>query len=141
MPSNVRRFLWLWCASFLIGAAEIPLTPPVSALEDFGVTPSAQMALAAAWSLLSLATLLPFLWLAVRRRRNWARWVLLVSFIISMPLVFLDPALFAADQLPLTAIEILSILVGAVAFYLLFTGDARSWFSEQSDIRAGDPVQ
>ena len=132
MPTNVRRFLWLWCVAFLIGSAEIPLTPPNTELQDFGITPSLQLALTAATTALSLATLLPFLWFAVRRRKNWARWVLLVSFIISMPLVFLDPAVFSGDQLPLTVLEFLSIFAEAVAFYFLFTGDARPWFSDQA---------
>ncbi|HEY3638394.1 MAG TPA: hypothetical protein VGK90_09600 [Rhizomicrobium sp.] len=132
MPINVRRFLWLWWASFLIGAAEIPLTPPVSALDDLGITPSVQMSLSTVWTLLSLATLLPFLWFAVRRRKNWARWVLFVSYIISLPLVFLDPAMFSVRQLPLTAIELSSNILGAVAFYFLFTGDARQWFREET---------
>lgn len=135
MPKNIRRFLWLWWAAFLIGAAEIPLTPPNSMLLDFGLTRSAQTMLAAGATALSLATLLPFLWFAVWRRRNWARWVLLVSFIISLPLDFLDPSVWSGDQLPLTGMALLSVLAGAAAFYFLFTGDARRWFAERPSDR------
>ncbi|HTT82357.1 MAG TPA: hypothetical protein VMF67_02650 [Rhizomicrobium sp.] len=131
MPTNVRRFLWLWWAAFVIGAAEIPLTPPNSTLLNFGATRSVQTALAAGGTALSLATLLPFLWFAVRRRKNWARWVLLVSFIISLPLEFLDPSVWSGDQLPLTGMALLSVLAEAASFYFLFTGDARPWFAEQ----------
>jgi hypothetical protein len=131
MPKNVRRFLWLWWAAFLIGAAEIPLTPPNSTLLDFGATRSLQTAFAAGETALSLATLLPFLWFAVWRRKNWARWVLLVSFVISLPLDFLDPSVWSGDQLLLTGMALLSVLAGAVSFYLLFTGDARRWFAER----------
>ncbi|HEX4159711.1 MAG TPA: hypothetical protein VHY79_14685 [Rhizomicrobium sp.] len=133
MPTNVRRFLWLWWAAFLIGAAEIPLTPPSSMLLDLGVTQSVQTALAVGGTVLSLATLLPFLWFAVRRRKNWARWVLLVSFIISLPLEFLDPSIYSGDQLPLTCMALVSALAGAAAFYFVFTGDARPWFQEQRE--------
>jgi Na+-translocating ferredoxin:NAD+ oxidoreductase RnfD subunit len=137
MPTNVRRFLWLWCAAFLIGAAEIPLTPPNSTLQDFGVTQPVQTALAAGGAAISLATLLPFLWFALRRRKNWARWVLLVSFIISLPLEFLDPSVYSGDQLPLTLMALVSVLAGAAAFYFLFTGDARPWFREHPSTSSG----
>jgi hypothetical protein len=136
MPTNVRRFLWLWCAAFLIGAAEIPLMPPSSMLLDLGVTQSAQMAFAVGGTAVSLATLLPFLWFAVRRRRNWARWVLLVSFIISLPLEFFDPSIWSGGQLPLTLLALASVLASVAAFYFLFTGDARTWFREQAAARA-----
>ena len=131
MPANVRRFLILWWAAFLIGAAEIPLTPPNSTLADFGVTAAAQTGFAVAGTALSLLTLLPFLWFAVWRRRNWARWVLLVSFIISLPLEFFDPSVWSGDQLLLTGMALLSTLAAGAAFWFLFTGDARPWFAEE----------
>jgi len=141
MPINVRRFLWLWWASFLLGAAEIPLSPPSSMLVDLGVTASDQTMFAAGSTVFSLATLLPFLWFAIRRRKNWARWVLLVSFIISLPFISFDPARFAGAQLPLTVLEILSFLTGVAAFCFLYTGDARPWFKEQAgDRTAADGV-
>jgi uncharacterized membrane protein (DUF2068 family) len=76
---------------------------------------------------LLLAVLLPFLQLAVWKRKNWARWLLFVVFVIFLPILFVNHA-FRPDHLPMTAIGFASQLVEAAAFYFAFTGDARPWF-------------
>lgn len=132
MPTNVRRFVWLWWFANLIGAASIPLTPPDSLLLDLGVVQSTQMELMTGVMLIGLLTMLPFLWLAAWRRRNSARWVLLFAFVTSIPFLFLEPVRW--NQVPLIGVELAANLVEAVAFYFLFTGDARVWFNRSESI-------
>lgn len=126
MPTNVRRFIWLWWGHLAIALVQIPLLPPPNP----AVTRSAQMAVMAGVFAITVAVLLPFFWLAVWRRKNWARWLLLVVFVASNP-IFLIPSW---TQLPplIIGMGCLSLLMEAAAFYFLFTGDARGWFKVQS---------
>jgi hypothetical protein len=87
------------------------------------------MALDGAGIIIAAAFTLPFFWLVVWRRRSWARWVLLLSFVPDIPLWFADPQGLEPDHMPLTVLLIVSTLVEAMAFYFLFTGDARPWFT------------
>jgi hypothetical protein len=131
MPKNVRLFVWLWFSSFVIAFAGVPLLPPPDlSLTRLGVTWPIEIGLVAGVQLIILIILLPFFWLAVSRRRNWARWLLLVAFVAPLPLAF-DPNMFDRENLPSTAVSFLSLLVEAAAFYFLFTGDARAWFERQ----------
>jgi|SRR5580704_2508130 hypothetical protein len=137
MPTNVRRFVWLWWGSFVIALIEIPLMPPPSASElRLGVTRSGEMAIAAGLVAILLAVILPFYWLAVRRRKNWARWVLLVTFVSGNALFFVpfpspppgvDPSWLHTPP-SVIVVACLSLITEAAAFYFLFTGDARAWF-------------
>jgi hypothetical protein len=130
MPTNVRRFAWLWWASSAIALIEIPLMPPPSSSElRIGMTRSIQMGIEAGVVAILVAALLPFFWLAVWRRKNWARWLLLVAFVASMPLSFVHIPNLAPSVIVL---EWLSLLSEAAAFYFLFTGDARAWFRRES---------
>jgi hypothetical protein len=138
MPTNVRRFVWLWLGSFVLALIAIPfLPPPNPSVLDLGITRAAEMRLAADVSAIIFAIFLPFFWLAVWRRKNWARWVLLVAFVAANG-VFLIPApRSVADpnwlHMPplLILFTSLSTLTEASAFYFLFTGDAQAWFSRE----------
>jgi hypothetical protein len=130
MPANVRRFVWLWWSSIVIAFIAIPLLPPASSSElELGVTRPILMAISAGVAVTLVAVALPFFWLAVWRRKNWARWLLLVAFVASIPLGFVDVPSLAPSVIVL---EWLSLLSEAAAFYFLFTGDARAWFRRES---------
>jgi len=130
MPANVRRFVWLWWSSIVIALIAIPLLPPPSSSElELGVTRPILMAISAGVAVTLVAAALPFFWLAVWRRKNWARWLLLVAFVASIPLCFVDVPSLAPSVIVL---EWLSLLSEAAAFYFLFTGDARAWFRRES---------
>jgi hypothetical protein len=133
IPRNVCLFAWLWLVSNLTALPELFFLPPLPPeAVEFGVTQSVEMALNGLGIIISAAVTLPFFWLVVWRRRSWARWVLLVSFITDLPLSFADPHRFAPDHLRLTALMFVAMLVEAAAFCFLFTGDARPWFQVQS---------
>jgi hypothetical protein len=129
MPANVRRFVWLWWSSIVIALIAIPLLPPPSSSElELGVTRPILMAISAGVAVTLVAVALPFFWLAVWRGKNWARWLLLVAFVASIPLCFVDVPNLAPSVIIL---EWFSLLSEAAAFYFLFTGDARAWFRRE----------
>jgi branched-subunit amino acid permease len=75
-----------------------------------------------------LILLLVFLvWLAAQRRKNWPRWVLigsLVLSIVSLVQILSDTGL-AFDS----GIEIISCALTAAGLCFSYTGDARGWFN------------
>ena len=126
MPRNVKRFALLWVSSFLIQLPTIFLQPTSDAA-TLGISSAADQKLAAAGFLL-FAVLLPFLLLAVWKRKNWARWLLFVVFLVCLPLLFVSPE-FQPDYIAGTALAFLSQVAEAVGSYFVFTGDARPWFA------------
>lgn len=125
MPTNVRRFVWLYWASALIGIIGVPLlwveswTARTAAFQLIGL---------AAATVFFTAIFLPIFWFAVWRRQNWARWLLLLAFVASVPFS-LFPAYEARFPVAVVGVGILSSLVEACAFYFVFAGDARPWFN------------
>ena len=115
----------------MIALLGLPLSPDsISAdMMKLGLTRTDLIAMGLLEVAVIIVLLLPFFWLAVWRGKNWARWVLFIAFIATLPIIFLDPSVFDTEHLPLIGVEFVSILVEAAAFYFLFTGDARPWFS------------
>jgi uncharacterized BrkB/YihY/UPF0761 family membrane protein len=68
-----------------------------------------------------------FVWLAAQRRKNWPRWVLVASLVLSViQLVqIIGDSGVALDS----AIEIVSCALTAAGLYFSFTGDAKGWFN------------
>ncbi len=68
------------------------------------------------------------IWAIARRRKNSLRWTWLVLFVVSLPnsVVTWWPEL---QTHPVNGgLYFATLLVQAVAFYLIFTGDAVAWF-------------
>ncbi len=133
LPKNVRRFAWLyWAAALIIIIGEpfawlnkSPLNSVLAAVEGDVI-----------YTFFLSLIFVPFFWLAVWKRKNWARWVLLAASVVSLPFGVIN---FHGSLLPLTSISLglLSSLVDVLAFYLLFTGDARAWFNQAIPAKAG----
>jgi branched-subunit amino acid permease len=68
-----------------------------------------------------------FVWLAAQRRKNWPRWALVASLVLSViSLVqIIGEAGIAIDS----AIEMVSCALTAAGLYFSFTGDAKGWFN------------
>lgn len=123
MPSNVTRFEQLAYLSLGIGIV-------VAALQY----PSLSGQAGAGFTLFVQAFVLGFLfllvWLIARRRKNWARWVLLILFLVGIPAYI--PIL--SDMLLVSSLSgilsIVQLFTQGVALYLIFTGDAASWFKK-----------
>lgn len=94
-------------------------------------TPSAQMTelmitVATVMAACLIVLLVYFVWLAAQRRKNWPRWALVASLVLSV--VSLVHAV-GDDGLQLdSAIEIVSCALTAAGLYFSFTGDAKGWF-------------
>ena len=72
--------------------------------------------------------LLVFLvWLAAQRRKNWPRWVLVGSLVLSV--ISLGQSLVDNGVELDSAIEIVSCALTAAGLYFSFTGDAQGWFN------------
>ena len=74
-----------------------------------------------------ILTLFYMVGLAAHRRKNWPRWVLLASLLLSMVSLF---QIIGDSGLQLdSCIEIFSCFLTASGLYFSFTGDAKGWFN------------
>jgi hypothetical protein len=95
-------------------------------------TPSAQIT----ESMIMVATLMAaglilllvhFVWLAARRRKNWPRWALSATLVLSViSLVQITGERGVGFD---SGIEIVSCALTAAGLYFSFTGDAVGWFN------------
>jgi hypothetical protein len=123
VPKNVLRFEVLLYLSLALDALSV-------AFQDR--TPSVQMT----ESMITVATVMAgclilllvyFVWLAARQRKNWPRWALFASLVLS---VFSLVQIIGDGGLQFdSAIEIVSCALTAAGLYFSFTGDARGWFN------------
>ena len=123
IPRNVLWFEVLLYASLVLDALSV-------AFQDR--TPTADMT----QSTIMVATVLAaclilmlfyFVWLAARRRKNWPRWVLFASLVLSVISLL---QIIGENGLQLdSAIEVVSCALTAAGLYLSTTGDARGWFN------------
>jgi branched-subunit amino acid permease len=123
VPKNVLWFEVLLYLSLALDALSV-------AFQDR--TPTAQMTestitVATVMAACLILLLVFFVWLAAQRRKNWPRWVLVASLVlsvISLVQIIGDGGL----QLD-SAIEIVSCALTAAGLYFSFTGDAKGWFN------------
>jgi len=123
VPKNVLWFEVLLYLSLTLDALSV-------AFQDR--TPSADMTdqmitVATVIAAVLILALVYFVWLAAQRRKNWPRWALVASLVlslISLVQVIGDNGL----QLD-SGIEVASCLLTAAGLYFSFTGDAKGWFN------------
>jgi len=123
IPRNVLRFEVLLYSSLILDALSVAFqdrTPNADMTES---TIAVATVLAAGLILL----LFYFVWLAARRRKNWPRWVLLATLVLSVISLFqiIDDSGLQLDS----AIEVVSCALTAAGLYCSFTGDAKGWFN------------
>jgi protein-S-isoprenylcysteine O-methyltransferase Ste14 len=123
LPKNVLWFEVLLYLSLVLDALSV-------AFQDR--TPSKQMpesmimvATVMAASLILL--LVYFVWLAAQRRKNWPRWALVASMILSV--VSLVQIIGESGVQLDSGIEVVSCALTAAGLYFSFTGDAKGWFN------------
>jgi hypothetical protein len=66
-----------------------------------------------------------FIWLIARRRKNWARWLYLVSLLMTLPGSF---KYFGELDSVGKAFSLVHLTITTMALIFIFTGDARDWF-------------
>ena len=94
----------------------------------------------AAWSLLALAitgaylgVLILLVWLAARRRQNWARWLLFALFVLVTATELWSARLYL--RYPLEAsLQVAITLLEAAAYWFAFTGASKDWFAGRDPI-------
>lgn len=130
MPKTVARFETLMLAALGLGAI-------VAALEDWGPAFYAGLWFVLGVQAAMLAVALVLIWLAARRRQNWARFLLLLLFLLGLPAALLTlPTLFR--WMPVGgALSVLQLLLEAVAFAHVFAPASGAWFRKARRKPAG----
>jgi cell division protein FtsW (lipid II flippase) len=123
LPKHVLWFEVLLYASLMLDALSV-------ALQDR--TPTAEMTESRIMvaNLIAAVLILSFCYmvrLAARGRKNWPRWVLIASLVLSV-LSLVQIIGDSGLQLD-SAIEVFSCFLTASGLYFSFTGDAQGWFS------------
>ena len=122
LPRNVLWFevlLYLSLALDALSAVFQDRTPSVQITESM-------TAVATVMAACLILLLVYFVWLAAQRRKNWPRWALVASLVLSViSLMQIGESGLQLDS----GIEIVSCALAAAGLYFSFTGDARGWFN------------
>src|ERR1700719_4769192 len=120
LPSNVARFEQLMYATLVIGLFNSVLTWNQSVAQARN--------LGGAYSVLFIqifvfAFIMMFIWLIARRRKNWARWVLLVLFVLGIPAAVRLMGQWFRLEPVVGFLNLVQALVQVIALVLIFTGN------------------
>jgi protein-S-isoprenylcysteine O-methyltransferase Ste14 len=123
VPKNVLWFEVLLYLSLTLDALSV-------AFQDR--TPSADMTesvilIANVFAAFLILLLFYFVWLAAQRRKNWPRWALIASLVLSV-IQLVQIVGDSGVELD-SAIEVISCALTAAGLYFSFTGDAKGWFN------------
>jgi hypothetical protein len=133
LPSNVARFELLMYLSLGIGVivSTLQWSQTVAMSAPLGGAGFAIFVQA-----FVLAFMVLFIWLVARRHKNWARWLLLILFVLGLPFYF--RVLGQMLRLNPTAgnLSVVQVLAQTVAQFLIFTGNARDWFHDRIQLNA-----
>jgi hypothetical protein len=123
VPKNVLWFEVLLYLSLALDALSVAFQDrtPGPELTDATITVATVMA---AFLILLLVY---FVWLAAQRRKNWPRWALVVSLVLSA--ISLVQIIGDGGLQFDSGIEIVSCALTAAGLYFSFTGDAKGWFN------------
>ncbi|SRR5260370_41887946 len=127
IPMNVpKHVLWFEVLLYL----SLTLDALSVAFQDR--TPSGEMT----ESMITIATVMAaglilllvyFVWLAAQHRKNWPRWALVASLVLSV--ISLVQIIGDGGVQLDSGIEIISCALTAAGLYFSFTGDAKGWFN------------
>jgi amino acid transporter len=123
VPKNVLWFEVLLYLSLTLDALSV-------AFQDR--TPSGEMTeqmvtVATVMAACLILLLVFFVWLAAQRRKNWPRWALVASLVLSV--ISLMQIVGESGLEVDSGIEVVSCALTAAGLYFSFTGDARGWFN------------
>ena len=122
-PRNVLWFEVLLYLSLALDALSVAFQDRTPSAEMTGSMITVATVMAACLILL----LVYFVWLAAQRRKNWPRWALVASLVLSV--ISLVQIIGEAGVEIDSAIEIVSCGLTAAGLYFSFTGDAKGWFN------------
>jgi hypothetical protein len=123
VPKNVLWFEVLLYLSLTLDAVSV-------AFQDRRPTDDVSESTIAVATLIAACLILLMVYfvnLAAQRRKNWPRWVLVGSLVLSV--ISLGQSLVDNGVELDSAIEIVSCALTAAGLYFSFTGDAQGWFN------------
>ena len=123
VPKNVLWFEVLLYLSLTLDALSVAFQDRTPSDEVSESTIAVATLIAACLILLMVY----FVNLAAQRRKNWPRWVLVGSLVLSV--ISLGQSLVDNGVELDSAIEIVSCALTAAGLYFSFTGDAQGWFN------------
>ena len=123
VPKNVLWFEVLLYLSLVLDALSVAFQDRTASAELTESTIMIATVMAACLILL----LVYFVWLAAQRRKNWPRWVLVASLVLS--LISLVQIIAEAGVQLDSGIEIVSCILTVAGLFFSFTGDAKGWFN------------
>jgi hypothetical protein len=137
LPSNVARFEQLMYLSLGIGliVAALRWNYSVSQASRVGGVKFVLLIQGFVFALLVL-----LIWLVARRHKNWARWFLLVIFILGIPsyVKILEEMLQSNTIAGILSMS--QVVLQIIAYILIFTGNARAWFQRTSEPLSQDAI-
>ena len=127
VPMNVpRNVIWFEALMYVSLALDTLLV----AFQDRTPTPDMTQAMVNTAAIVSAGLILLtvyLVWLAAERRKNWPRWVLIGSLVLSIySLVEIIADVGIAFD---SFIEIISCALNTAGLYCSYTGDAKGWFN------------
>lgn len=122
LPSNVARFEQLMYVAFGLGLIEIPFVWHRLASRDGAGSRFLEFV-----ALLAGLYFVSFIYFASRRHKNWARWTLLIVFVLTLPWTF-EFGHSTELNMIIGILDSCQIAAEMLAFFLIFTGNAREWF-------------
>ena len=126
MPSNVARFEILFYTSVVLGVLTFLLDA-----KHVSQKAEASFLFIGIVLVLTFGLLVLLVWLSARRRKNWARWVVFIVFLLGLvPFLFSLPEMFTSSMLR-GSVATVQMILQSVAIYLVFTGNAKPWFEKQ----------
>ena len=125
VPSNVTWFERLMYVGVLLSLADIYVT---SRHEQI-TFPSAEGWVAVGTGAILTALYVGLIWLVARRRKGWVRYVLVALLVLTVAAVLMSLSNDIRQQPVGFAVNVLDCLAEGVALYLVFTGNARPWFT------------
>jgi hypothetical protein len=123
VPRNVLWFEVLLYLSLGLDALSVAFQDRTPSVERTGSMITVASVMAGCLILL----LIYFVWLAAQRRKNWPRWALVASLVLSV--ISLVQIIGESGVELDSGIEIVSCALTAAGLYFSFTGDARGWFN------------
>ena len=123
VPKNVLWFEVLLYLSLVLDALSVAFQDRTPGKEMTESTIMVATLMAACLILL----LVYFVWLAAQRRKNWPRWALVASLVLSV-ISLVQIVGESGVQLD-SGIEVVSCALTAAGLFFSFTGDAVGWFN------------
>ena len=121
IPKNVLWFEVLLYVSLALDALSVAFQDRTPSRE----MPESMITVATVMAACLILLLVYFVWLAAQRRKNWPRWALVASLVLSV--ISLVQVVGDSGLQPDSAIEIVSCALTAAGIYFSFTGGARGW--------------